>query len=248
MSAFILFVIVLTFGYILYYAAMLTIDLNAKSKSEATPEETTIPADGLTDEEEEYAPRNVVENTATGGFGFEDPVPPKQEEQVDIMEAPETEAVIQEAADEVQSVDDAIQREETYSEEVLPETTSNSGEADEEVAVQETIKEAEETASGTDTITEERMEDITSSQPEDEPFDENKAFDKTLFTPTYGIKTIVAPSVSEQTASRASEINAALATIATKPNGMDAYTLSQFMRKGEGDKLGLDLTDEVQKY
>ena len=248
MSAFVLFVIVLTFGYILYYAAMLTIDLNAKSKSEATPEVTTIPADGLTDEEEEYTPRNVVENTATGGFGFEDPVPPKQEEQVDIMEAPETEAVIQEAADEVQPVDDVIQREETYSEEVLPETTSSSGAANEEAAVQETIKEAEETASGTDAITEERMEDATSSQPEDEPFDENKAFDKTLFTPTYGIKMIVAPSVSEQTASRASEINAALATIATKPNGMDAYTLSQFMRKGEGEKLGLDLTDEVQKY
>ena len=80
MSAFVLFVIVLTFGYILYYAAMLTIDLNAKSKSEASPEETTIPADGLTDVEEEYAPRNVVENTATGGFGFEDPAPAKQEE------------------------------------------------------------------------------------------------------------------------------------------------------------------------
>ena len=44
MSAFVLFVIVLTFGYILYYAAMLTIDFNAKSKSEASPEETTIPA------------------------------------------------------------------------------------------------------------------------------------------------------------------------------------------------------------
>ena len=79
MSAFVLFVIVLTFGYILYYAAMLTIDLNAKSKSEASPEETTIPADGLTDGEEEYAPRNVVENTATGGFGFEDPGKPKRQ-------------------------------------------------------------------------------------------------------------------------------------------------------------------------
>ena len=248
MSAFVIFVIVLTLGYILYYAAMVTIDLNAKTTSVTPQEETTIPVDGLTDEEEEYAPRNVVENTATGGFGFEDPAPAKQEELVDIMEAQEAEAVVQEAADEEQPVDDAIQRDETNSEKVLPETTSNSGEADEEVAVQETIKEAEETASGTDTITKERMEDITSSQPEDEPFDENKAFDKTLFTPTYGIKTIVAPSVSEQTASRASEINAALATIATKPNGMDAYTLSQFMRKGEGDKLGLDLTDEVQKY
>lgn len=131
---------------------------------------------------------------------------------------------------------------------MLPVTTSSSGAADEEVTVQEAIREDDEAASGTDAITEERMEDVTSSQPEDEPFDENKAFDKTLFTPTYGIKTIVAPSVSEQTASSASEINAALATIATKPNGMDVVTLSQFMRKGEGEKLGLDLTDEVQKY
>ena len=48
--------------------------MTAKSKTEAAMEET-ISADGISDDEEEYAPRSVVENAATGGFSFMEPYP-----------------------------------------------------------------------------------------------------------------------------------------------------------------------------
>ena len=40
MSPFIIFVIVLTIAYVLYYATIITMDLNAKSKKEGEHEET----------------------------------------------------------------------------------------------------------------------------------------------------------------------------------------------------------------
>ena len=63
MSTFVIFVIVLTLGYILYYAAMITIDMTAKQKSDAVMEET-INADGFseTDADDDVVPRNVIEN------------------------------------------------------------------------------------------------------------------------------------------------------------------------------------------
>ena len=72
MSTFIIFIIVLTLGYVLYYAAMITIDLTAKEKSETVTEET-IDADDEDDDEDEFAPRNVSEDSANGGFSISDP-------------------------------------------------------------------------------------------------------------------------------------------------------------------------------
>lgn len=69
MSPFIIFAIVLTIAYVLYYATIITMDLNAKSKKEGEQEET-ISASDTKDAEEEYAPQTVLEDTKTGGFSF----------------------------------------------------------------------------------------------------------------------------------------------------------------------------------
>ena len=69
MSPFIIFAIVLTIAYVLYYATIITMDLNAKSKKEGEHEET-ISASDTKDAEEEYAPQTVLEDTKTGGFSF----------------------------------------------------------------------------------------------------------------------------------------------------------------------------------
>ena len=68
MSPFIIFVIVLTIAYVLYYATIITIDLNAKSKKEGEHEETISASD--TKDAEECAPQTVLEDTKTGGFSF----------------------------------------------------------------------------------------------------------------------------------------------------------------------------------
>lgn len=69
MSPFIIFVIVLTIAYVLYYATLITMDLNAKSKKEGEHEET-ISASDTKEAEEENAPQTVLEDTKTGGFSF----------------------------------------------------------------------------------------------------------------------------------------------------------------------------------
>ena len=71
MSPFLIFAIVLTIGYVLYYAAIITMDLNAKPKSGASAEENIVVGDS-TDDQDEYKPKAVVENPETGGFNFLD--------------------------------------------------------------------------------------------------------------------------------------------------------------------------------
>ena len=63
MSTFVIFAIVLTLGYILYYAAMITIDMTTRQKSDASTEET-INTDGFSDmdSDDDVVPRNVIEN------------------------------------------------------------------------------------------------------------------------------------------------------------------------------------------
>lgn len=53
MSAFIIFLIVVTIGYVLYYAAIITIDLNAKSKS-SDNKDLSIDTDGLVEQSNDY--------------------------------------------------------------------------------------------------------------------------------------------------------------------------------------------------
>ena len=264
MSTFVIFIIVLTLGYVLYYAAMITFDLTAKKKSEAASEET-IDADGEYDEEDEFAPRNVSENTASGGFSISDP------DTSDVEEAPE----------EISEADEQSSEEEMAQHIEEPEDTSETGNAtdvdvedssdidvpDEEQPSEEdnpsvdgdqpevaTIDEEPEAPSDTDgedsiiTVVKYSEEEPADKQ-EDEPFDEDKAFDKTLFTPKYDVTEIVAPPVSQKILSHAIETNAAMSSIVTKANcAMDAQTLSDAMRQGSNNKYGIETTDEVQKY
>ena len=263
MSTFVIFIIVLTLGYVLYYAAMITFDLTAKKKSEAASEET-IDADGEYDEEDEFAPRNVSENIASGGFSISDP------DTSDVEEAPE----------EISEADEQSSEEEMAQHIEEPEDTSETGNAtdvdvedssdidvhDEEQPAEEDnhadgdqpevapIDEKSETPNDTDgedsiiTVVNYSEEEPADKQ-EDEPFDEDKAFDKTLFTPKYDVTEIVAPPVSQKILSHAIETNAAMSSIVTKANcAMDAQTLSDAMRQGSNNKYGIETTDEVQKY
>ena len=263
MSTFVIFIIVLTLGYVLYYAAMITFDLTAKKKSEAASEET-IDADGEYDEEDEFAPRNVSENTASGGFSISDP------DTSDVEEAPEeiSEADEQSSEEEMaQNIEEPDDTPETgNATDVDVEDSSDIEEPDEEQPSEEDnhadgdqpdvapIDEKTETPNDTDgedsiiTVVNYSEEEPADKQ-EDEPFDEDKAFDKTLFTPKYDVTEIVAPPVSQKILSHAIETNAAMSSIVTKANcAMDAQALSDAMRQGSNNKYGIETTNEVQKY
>ena len=267
MSTFVIFVIVLTLGYILYYAAMITIDMTAKSKTEAAMEET-ISADGISDDEEEYAPRSVVENAATGGFSFMEPYPDETEahsediNEAEVIDEPTEEPLEVSTSDENGPVDiqepesmetDSAETEDNASEETPisdePEQTEKIPVADNstEAAESDAAPEAPFSEASNITIIDD-VEEEPVKKEDDEPFDEDKVFDKTLFTPQYGVTEIVAPAVTEQTVIHAIETNSALDSILTKDFGMDVSTLKEVMHQGSNNKYGLELTDEVQKY
>ena len=264
MSTFVIFIIVLTLGYVLYYAAMITFDLTAKKKSEAASEET-IDADGEYDEEDEFAPRNVSENTASGGFSISDPDTSDVEEAPEEISEADEQSSEEEMAQHIEEPENASETENTTDGDV--EDGSDIDVPDEEQPSEEdnpyadgdqpeiaTIDEEPETPNDTDgedsiiTVVNYSEKEPADKQ-EDEPFDEDKAFDKTLFTPKYDVTEIVAPPVSQKILSHAIETNAAMSSIVTKANcAMDAQTLSDAMRQGSNNKYGIETTDEVQKY
>ncbi len=272
MSTFLFFVIVLTLGYVLYYLAMIAFDVTAAKKSEAATEETIETDED--DDEDEFAPRNVSENTASGGFSISAP------DTFDVEEAPEEiseadEQPTEEGAQNIEDYEESSETENTTSEDV--EDTSDIEESDEEQPSEGQPSEGQSSEEENPPVDGDLAEDsATDEEPEapsdadgeapiitvvkyseeepaekhaEEPFDEDKAFDKTLFTPKYDVTEIVAPPVSQKILSHAIETNAAMSSIVTKANcAMDAQALSDAMRQGSNNKYGIETADEVQKY
>ena len=90
MTGFIIFAIVLTLAYVLYFAAMITTDLAAMKKAAETEEENIDIGTG-SEEVDEFATQNVVEDPSTGGFNFVTPQQKEAEASEEIAEAEEDE-------------------------------------------------------------------------------------------------------------------------------------------------------------
>jgi hypothetical protein len=255
MSTFVIFVIVLTLGYILYYAAMITIDMTAKQKSDVVMEET-INADGYsdTDADDDVVPRNVIENAETGGFSFSSPEP-FIAEPVDIAEAnveellstttvDEDETTIEEAKDEdtnqgaedSDEVPDASEEVEQPMDEQPSEDKASANETPE-------MEDEEEPVPGIEYY-EEKPEDNT----EKKDFDVNDAFDPDLLTPKYGVTELVEPPVSNEAQEKANMVNASLLPIASKGNQVDSFDLSRIIREQRAGQLNIETHDEVTNY
>ena len=238
MSTFVIFVIVLTLGYILYYAAMITIDMTAKQKSEAVMEET-INADGFseTDADDDVVPRNVIENAETGGFSFSSPEPVIAEP-VDIAEADEEEPLSTTTVDEEETSIDEAKDEDTNEGTDDPDEVSDASE--EETSEPE---DEEEPVPGIEYY-EEKPEDDTEKQD----FDVNDAFDPDLLTPKYGVTELVEPPVSDEAQEKANMVNASLLSIASKGNQMDSFDLTRVIREQRAVQLNIETHDEVTNY
>ena len=255
MSTFVIFVIVLTLGYILYYAAMITIDMTAKQKSDAVMEET-INADGFsdTDADDDVVPRNVIENAETGGFSFSSPEPAIAET-VDIAEADEEEPLSTTTVDEEETtIDEAKDKDTNEGGEAPEEVPDASGEeeqpmdeqpSEDEVSADETpeMEDEEEPVPGIEYY-EEKPEDNTEKQD----FDVNDAFDPDLMTPKYGVTELVEPPVSDEAQEKANMVNASLLPIASKGNQVDSFDLSRIIREQRAGQLNIETHDEVTNY
>lgn len=202
MSPFIIFVIVLTIAYVLYYATIITMDLNAKSKKEGEHEET-ISASDAKEAEEEYAPQTVLEDTKTGGFSF---IESNETSENPVEEAPETEPAL------------------TIDEGSLPKTTETSTDENEgnhfgtEESSQEDNPENnddKESPISTSVFSEEN----SSEENLDELFDESKAFDPDLAQPKYAVSSIIDNEKDAALAQRIDTINQRLVDCQTETKG-----------------------------
>lgn len=252
MSAFVIFVIVLTLGYILYYAALITIDMTAKQKSDAATEET-IDADGYSedDADDDVVPRNVIENTETGGFSFS-PSVPVIEEPAEIDEADEEEPLSAQTEDvDGNAIEDAAEEDTAEaSEEPSDVPAEEEQETDEQVSEEEAPVEEpseqpteEEPVSGIEYY-QEKPEDDTDKND----FDVNDAFDPDLMTPKYGVTELVEPPVSDEAQEKANMVNASLLSIASKGNQMDSFDLTRVIREQRAEQLNIETHDEVTNY
>lgn len=225
MSPFLIFAIVLTIGYVLYYAAIITMDMNAKPKSGASAEENIVVGDS-TDDQDEYKPKAVVENPETGGFNF-------------LEEGHALEPEISEEIGEEQPLSNE-------EDSVLPpqqeEITSEGGEAP--ANEPEESSEEEEDELPVLKYSEERIKD---EEKVPEPFDESKAFDPELMQPKFGVSAIVEPEVSVKVAQHIDKVNTSNKSIETKGNLVPSFDLADIIRKKK-ENCNIDFKDEISKY
>ena len=241
MSPFIIFAIVLTIAYVLYYATIITMDLNAKSKKEGELEETISAVEGK-DTDEEYTPQTVVENTGTGGFSFLDAPENGEEENVPEEERPDEE----EEHNDIQSnASDSEQEEETENEHEIQEDASDELEAN---------NSCEEEKTHVDEISEEDSIPTVdfSEEPEpiagpEEPFDESKVFDADLAQPQYAVSSIIGDKADKVLAQRIETIEQKLHSCQAEGKLINPFEFAN-EAKGDREKSNIEFKDEYTQF
>ena len=227
MSPFIIFAIVLTIAYVLYYATIITMDLNAKSKKEGEHEET-ISASDTKEAEEENAPQTVLEDTQTGGFSFL--------ESTEAMENPVEEAAETEPAP---AIDEGI----------LPETTETPTDANRDNHLGMEDKSSQEDNPENDDDKETPIstsmfhEEATSEEKQEELFDESKAFDQDLTQPQYAISSIIDNEKDAALIQRIDAINQRLVDCKTEGGLRNPMQLASEIRENR-EHSNIDFQDE----
>ena len=226
MSPFIIFVIVLTIAYVLYYATIITMDLNAKSKKEGEHEETISASD--TKDAEEYATQTVLEDTKTGGFSF---LEPTENNEKSIEEAIES-INIPTIADDDSRLD-------------IAEISANTDEDNRQVT--EDVEPSEEHQDNVDEKgsinTTSAFSEVPPEEKEDENFDESKAFNQDMAQPQYAVSSIIGNEKDAVLTQRIEEINQRLMDCPTERGLRNPMQLASEMRENR-ENSNIDLKDE----
>ena len=241
MTGFIIFAIVLTLAYVLYFAAMITTDLAAMKKAAETEEENIDIGTG-SEEVDEFATQNVVEDPSTGGFNFVTPQQKEAEASEEIVEAEE---------DENDDDPSASLRNQDEDENV----GASSNPEDQE---QETEEEPEDAIDEQDPETEPTDEDAgvfkvhDFSEPEEEPeqkaFKEDDAFDPSLRQKKYDVKNLYEPTASPEVQGHANTVNAAMEPITTKSVCLTSSGLLSAVRNHTADRYNIDYNHVQSKF
>jgi len=241
MSPFIIFAIVLTLGYVLYYGAMVATDLAAQSKRQG--DETETIDTGTEEDDFVHTAKSVYEDPDNGGFGFTTDVP-EETAQV-ILEAEEEPEEVPEPTNEtVEEETPAEEDEEPLSEGTAEETSDEPTDTDEPEVQEAPEQEVEEDDDGLVTV------EYTEQQEEkkEELFDVNQAFDPSLTQPKFGVSQVIEPSASPETQQKANEVNNALESIERLGNQHKPLVLANLLKNKElSEQHNIDTRDEVTK-
>lgn len=241
MSPFIIFAIVLTLGYVIYYGAMVATDLAAQSKRQG--DETETIDTGTEEDDFVHTAKSVYEDPDNGGFGFTTDVP-EEPAQV-IQEAEEEPEEVPEPTNEtVEEETPAEEAEEPLSEGTAEETSDEPTDTDEPEVQEDPEPEVEEDDDGLVTV------EYTEQQEEkkEELFDVNQAFDPSLTQPKFGVSQVIEPSASLETQQKANEVNNALESIERLGNQHKPLVLVNLLKNKElSEQHNIDTRDEVTK-
>lgn len=241
MSPFIIFAIVLTLGYVIYYGAMVATDLAAQSKRQG--DETETIDTGTEEDDFVHTAKSVYEDPDNGGFGFTTDIP-EEPAQV-IQEAEEEPEEVPEPTNEtVEEETPAEEAEEPLSEGTAEETSDEPTDTDEPEVQEDPDPEVEEDDDGLVTV------EYTEQQEEkkEELFDVNQAFDPSLTQPKFGVSQVIEPSASPETQQKANEVNNALESIERLGNQHKPLVLANLLKNKElSEQHNIDTRDEVTK-
>lgn len=254
MTGFIIFAIVLTLAYVLYFAAMIATDLAALRKAAETDEEN-IDIGTANEEVDEFATQNVVEDPSTGGFNF---VSSQQREEEIATEIAEAEEV---------NDDDALRYDnDNYSEANSGQTQDDDSHSEaEETNSEKQEQELEENEEPEEALDEPEPEDEPideesggfevhdfseqeEEQPEQKPFKEDDAFDPSLRQKKYDVKNVFEPSASPEVNGHANTVNAALESITTKSVCLTSTGLLSAVRNHTADRYNIDYNHVQTKF
>ena len=242
MTGFIIFAIVLTLAYVLYFAAMITTDLAAMKKAAETEEENIDIGTG-SEEVDEFATQNVVEDPSTGGFNF---VSSQQKEEDVATEIAE--------AEEQLNDDDALR----YDDDNFSETEETNSENQEQKLEdnEEPEQNLDEVEPESDPIDEEsggfEVHDFSEHEEEHETeqksFKEDYAFDPSLRQKKYDVKNVFEPSASPEVNGHSNSVNAALESITTKSVCLTSTGLLSAVRNHTADRYNIDYNHVQTKF
>ena len=204
MSGFVIFLIVLTIGYVLYYAAIITIDLTAKPKDDGKKEENLAMGD-MTDDMG-FKPKTVKESS-DGGFSVSDDIPENTEGD---EQNPEPAPEIAEAEEE-------------------PEPRSAGGQTMEEPQDEPEEQQEEEEIEGITSVTFDEDADVTVREEVDKS--DIPAFDPNMNPPTYDVSEFYgAPQRDTSVSRKANIVRSSLSSIETKGNQHISFDLRDILQ------------------
>ena len=240
MTGFIIFAIVLTLAYVLYFVAMITTDLAALKKAAETEEEN-IDIGTANEEVDEFATQNVVEDPSTGGFNF---VSSQQKEEEATTEIEEAEEVNDDDALRYDN-DNYSETEEANSENQEQELEDNE-EPEEDLDDSEPDDEPIDEESGGFEVHD--FSEQEEEQPEQKPFKEDDAFDPSLRQKKYDVKNVFEPSASPEVNGHANTVNAAMESITTKSVCLTSTGLLSAVRNHTADRYNIDYNHVQTKF